>query len=168
TGREFSFVTTMNEQDAYAQRVMSQINEQGLQRFFTNLGPVPASDCASLIDACDALLCLSRLESFSNNFVEAWTMQKPLVVTDADWARDACGEAAVYVDPTNIKRTAETLERLMATPAVQQATVDHGTANLSRYHDAASKYRDYWNVIARAREMGFCSSADRRRIRWQS
>jgi glycosyltransferase involved in cell wall biosynthesis len=167
TGGDFSFVTTMNEQDAYAQRVIEEVKARGLERFFTNLGPVPADDCASLIEACDALLCLSRLESFSNNFVEAWAMQKPLVVTDADWARHACAEAAVFVDPTDIKHTAKTLEQLMSTPSVRQVVVNRGAANLSRYHDAASKYHDYWDVIARARQMGFCSRAERRRIRWQ-
>ncbi len=64
-----------------------------------NVGAVKQGDVASLIAVVDAMVNVSVLESFSNNFVEAWEMKKPLIVTDADWSRASCGSAAFYIDP---------------------------------------------------------------------
>ena len=163
---DFAFVTTMNEQAPYAQEVIQEVKRRGQERHYTNIGPVQPQDCASLIEACSAMLCVSRLESFSNNFVEAWNMEKPLVASDWDWSQDAGGRAALYVKPDQFSETAATLKTLMTSQNQRDDLVKAGRENLKSYHTPASKYVEQWRVIEHARGLGFCPPETRRKIRW--
>ncbi|MGI9573771.1 glycosyltransferase [Alloalcanivorax xenomutans] len=96
---EFGLVTTLPEQNEYTRYVNRCFMNDGAERFIKNIGPVPSENIATLLASCDAVINVALLESFSNNWVEAWEFRKPLIVTDADWARHSCGEAALYIDP---------------------------------------------------------------------
>jgi glycosyltransferase involved in cell wall biosynthesis len=164
--KEFSFVTTMNAADTYCRRVVGEIARRGLSVHLTNIGPVPAVECASLIDICSAVVCFSRLESFSNNFVEAWQMQKPLVVTDGDWSREACGGGGIYVDPANAAECARALQELIRNPDFQRQLVEEGSRVLKTYNTPETKYEEYWRTLETARNLGVCPPGERRQIRW--
>lgn len=164
--RDFSFVTTMNAADAYCQRVVGEIGRRGLGDYLTNIGPVPAVECASLIEICNAVVCFSRLESFSNNFVEAWQMQKPLVVTDGDWSRDACGGGGLYVDPSKADACATAIQQLVHDQELRGRLVREGDRVLKTYNTPESKYEEYWRTLETARALGICPPETRRRIRW--
>lgn len=66
------------------------------------VGSVPKTQLPSLFSKIDFVFLLSKLESFSNNIIEAYYYQKPLIISDLDWAKSICEEAAVYVDINNI------------------------------------------------------------------
>jgi hypothetical protein len=50
---------------------------------------------------------LSDLESFSNNYMEAWKANVPLLVSDRDFARGICGESAIYCEPHDAAQIAK-------------------------------------------------------------
>lgn len=164
--KKFSFVTTMKEQDPYATKVISEIAKRGYGEHFANVGPVQPQDCASLIDRCDAMLCLSRLESFSNNFVEAWQLEKPLVVSTVDWAQETGGSGALFVEPTSFLDVAATLKSVMEDASVRERLVASGRKMLTHYHTPTSRYNEYWRVLDVARELGPCPPEARKKIRW--
>ena len=64
-----------------------------------NAGPVPQSHLASYFAASQALLLPTLLESFSGSYVEAMHFGVPILTSDMDFAREVCGEAALYFDP---------------------------------------------------------------------
>jgi len=68
------------------------------KNIIVNIRPVIQSDIGSLLNCVDAMINIAVLESFSNNFVEAWSFDKCLIVTDDDWARRSCLDAAFYMD----------------------------------------------------------------------
>jgi glycosyltransferase involved in cell wall biosynthesis len=163
-GQNISFVTTMNPHDPYAQSVISEVKRIGGIDSFTNLGQVPSKDLASLIEACDAMLCCSRLESFSNNFIEAWNMDRPLIVTEADWSRDSCGDGAVYLDLSSLKDSAQAIQKVASSESFRDRLVHEGRIRLRTYNTPLSKYEDYWRVLARAQNAGACPHDERRKI----
>lgn len=163
---DFCFVTTMNEASNYAQRVMGCFVDNGISKHISNLGPVSSTEVSTVIDVCDAMCTLSVLESFSNNFVEAWQMGKPLIVTDADWSRDSCGDAAIYVDPIQTKQTASAFISLIIDTHERTRLVKMGRLLLSLYNTPESKLAAYLNVISHAERMGPLSNTERNKIRW--
>jgi len=70
-------------------------------------GAVASRDIQSLYDEAHVLVNLSDLESFSNNYMEAWKANVPLLVSDRDFAREICGESAIYCEPHNVGQIAE-------------------------------------------------------------
>jgi glycosyltransferase involved in cell wall biosynthesis len=65
-------------------------------------GSIASREIQSLYDETDVLVNLSDLESFSNNYMEAWKANVPLLVSDRDFAREICGDSAVYCEPHDV------------------------------------------------------------------
>lgn len=162
----FCFVTTMDEASLYARQIIDDVVGKGLGAHIVNLGTVPSDQVSTVIEVCDAMCTFSLLESFSNNFVEAWRMEKPLVTTGADWSRDSCGDAALYVDPAKTAQTAAKLISLAKNTLEQIRYIKKGKMQLERYHTPESKLDAYFDVISRAKQMGPLPSKLRKKIHW--
>jgi len=102
-------LTTMPSSATYFQEVEEAFRDQGVADSLENLGPVKPQEVASVLAAADAVANISLLESFSNNWVEAWATHKLLISTDAEWARRSCGSAAIYIDPIQFDSAARTI-----------------------------------------------------------
>ena len=164
--RRFKVILTMDESSDYGRKVMEEFKERGLCRFVVNIGPVNPDRVASLIDKVDCMCSFSRLESFSNNYVEAWQKSKPLVVGDGDWARDCCGEGALYVTIENTEETVRDLLSVMNLESLRKKLISGGKRMLTRHPDASEKTCRYFEKIVNATSLGSCSAVERRKIKW--
>jgi len=70
-------------------------------------GAVASRDIQSLYDEAHVLVNLSDLESFSNNYMEAWKANVPLLVSDRDFAREICADSAIYCEPHDVEQIAQ-------------------------------------------------------------
>lgn len=145
-GINLKFMITC-EVNAYAREVLLEASQLGVEEGVQFVQPVPQHLVAAVIDASDALINIARLESFSNNFVEAWARHKPLIVTDSDWARDACGNGACYVDPVAPEYAATEIGRLFADQEYRRRLIDAGCAQLSAYPSPDEKIAQYDAII---------------------
>lgn len=83
-------------------------NERNLvENYFDFRGKVSSDEIQSIYDDIDVMLNISDLESFSNNYMEAWRARKPILASDTDFSRYICGESAVYVDPHDLESLCE-------------------------------------------------------------
>jgi glycosyltransferase involved in cell wall biosynthesis len=163
---DFVFVTTMPEEHEHTIEVIEKFRSLGMEKHHCNLGPVPPPQASSLIHCMDAMCTFSRLESFSNNFIEAWRMGKPLLATDADWAQDSCGDAAIYLDPDNAAEAADRIANMMNSEQIRETIVAEGTKQLSKYPTAAEKVQQYLKCVEEARRLGPCPASDKKNIHW--
>jgi glycosyltransferase involved in cell wall biosynthesis len=65
----------------------------------TNLGPLAHADVESWFDRTDALFLPTLLESCSLTYLEAAARARPVLTSDRDFARHACGAEGYYFDP---------------------------------------------------------------------
>jgi glycosyltransferase involved in cell wall biosynthesis len=163
---KFCFVMTFDEKTEYGAVVVRRLAECGVSGHVVNLGTVRPGNVASVISVCDAMAVLSEIESFTNNFLEAWKMGRPMIATEADWARDAGGDAVLYVDPEDIDRTALEIMRLLASPTRVDALVQAGKKRLTTYNTPQQKLMQYWGHIDRLRALGPAPVGERRMIDW--
>src|SRR5262249_52811670 len=97
--RDFVFSLTVTK-EAYLRRLAGRTLDPAiLDGHFEFLGQVPPQQIMRVYENADCVVSLSDLESFSNNYMEAWKVGLPLIVSDRDFSRAICGDSALYVDP---------------------------------------------------------------------
>lgn len=82
-----------------APALLASIEDRGLSGSVVNIGPVGQSALGALYSGVDAVVLPTLLESSSGAYVEALTFGLPIITSDRDFAREVCGDAAIYVDP---------------------------------------------------------------------
>ncbi len=161
---DFIFITTLPLQHSYTLAVKRHFYDINMQNHWCNIGPVAQSHVASLIACSDVMCTFSVLESFSNNFVEAWKMSKPLIVTNSDWAKASCKGSALYLDPEQTDAAAEILKMVYNQPGLRQRMILAGEKILKEYPTSMAKNQYYLEAIKKACELGKLSQAERKKI----
>ena len=101
-GIPFQFVITAQIDGSQIQRDFDvKVKKLKVDDYVKVIGVIDKKYLASLYEQIDFVLLLSKLESFSNNIIEAWTYKRVLVVADEPWARNICKEGAYYVNRDN-------------------------------------------------------------------
>ena len=102
-GKKLEVVITVSQEDTnpIAIQFKEKLNKMQVSEYVHMVGRVDRKDLSALYRNVDYVFLLSRLESFSNNIIEAWYFRKPLVISDEEWAHGICKDAAIYVDRDN-------------------------------------------------------------------
>lgn len=111
----------------------AKTRHNNVQDMITIIGQVTKDKLASLYSQIDFVFLLSKLESFSNNIIESWYFQKPLIVADEIWAKAICKDAAIYVDRDSPTEVANVLTEHIRDQNKIQAVVEQGTQLLDSY-----------------------------------
>ncbi len=108
-----------------------ELNEHALAAaHFDFRGAVASRDIQTLYDEAHVMVNLSDLESFSNNYMEAWKARVPLLVSDRDFARGICGESAVYCEPHDVEQVATRMLAFLRGEVDVHRLVSNGAARL--------------------------------------
>lgn len=111
--QDFHFVLTApldNSKEHLA--FMKRLKDLGVEEMVSVIGPVNKSKLKSLYSRIDIVFLLSKLESFSNNIIEAWYFERPLIVADEMWSREICQNAAVFVNRNSVKSIVDAIENM--------------------------------------------------------
>lgn len=130
----FHFVLTApNDNSILHQNFNSLCNKFGVSDMITVLGTIKKEELSDLYKQIDFVFLLSKLESFSNNIIEAYHFKKPLIISDEPWARSLCGDAAVYVDRNNPEEIFYAVNDLISNSCLYDKYVDLGCEELKKY-----------------------------------
>jgi hypothetical protein len=111
-----------------------------------NIGPVSVAECPSLYQECDILYLPTLLEIFSVSYIEAMVMGKPILTSGLSFARDICGDAALYFDPFNTHDIIETIEKVAFDKNVYQEYVNKGKERCKLFPTAAQRAEQYLKI----------------------
>lgn len=81
--------------------------------FFEFRGPVSPEKIGEMYSDCGSLINISDLESFSNNYMEAWRASVLLICSDRDFSREICRETALYCEPHDPQSVADAIARMV-------------------------------------------------------
>ena len=115
-----------------ARALMARVSEADLGDHLINLGPIDQRMLRPLYAGVDAVVLPSLLESFSGVYVEAMALGVPIITSDRDFAHVVCGDAAIYVDPTDPGAIAQAINRLASNPELRSDLVRKGRDRASR------------------------------------
>lgn len=137
-GREFKVSMTLPP-GAIWDHVRARAARLGVADRIANLGPLSLDGCARAIEAATAVLHPSLLETFSATYLEAMGLSRPLLASDRRFARDICGDAALYFDPLDPVSAAHQAARLLLEPGLAADLVERGRRRLASFPSPEEK-----------------------------
>lgn len=143
--RNFVLYTTLPS-GGYLDRVVSAFEKLGLGDKLVNLGPIPVAEIPEAISRCHSMINFARLESFSNNWVEAWASGRLLIVPKEPYAEDSCGDAAFYIDQENFSESARNMIRIIDCDDID-TFVKNGRLKLTMLPSPKEKFLMYWGIL---------------------
>lgn len=97
------------------------------------------------------------LESFSGTYLEAMKAGCPILTSDRDFAREVCGEAALYFDPLDADSIVRTILRLRDEPGLRQRLIAAGQKRLQQrfptWAEVTERYVELLRKIAQPRAL---------------
>lgn len=122
------------------------LGEAGQSRL-VNVGSLTPPQVRALLEASDAVLFPSLLEAFSASPIEALQVERPLFASDRDFVRTVVGDAAWYVDPTDVRAAAIAIQEGLTDADALAARVARGRRLMTTWPDATSRTRAFLAAI---------------------
>ena len=144
---EFVFRLTIDPKAPLALKIMNSAKQLGVEQQIENLGPIPLSQGPTMYQECSICFMPSLLETFSATYPEAMAMRMPIVTTDLDFARDICGDAAIYYSPRDPSDAAKKLLSLTEQPAQYTDLVEKGKQQLTKFPTPTEKSQQYFSLL---------------------
>ena len=147
-GDNFRILLTLPFNESW-QRIGAAAAEAGVAAQIVNHGPFPVSDAPDLYQNSSILFLPTRLETFSASYLEAMWCGLPIVTSDLDFARDLCGEAAVYTDTLDPGECAKAIVDLLSNRDLQKRLISAGSKQVARFPTSHMRYQMIIDLLHR-------------------
>jgi len=146
--KKFRLKLTLPEDSSYFKDVIKpKIEELKISEYVINLGTIHPEKVADIIGEADAIVNVALIESFSNNWVEAWAARRLLIATDADWARASCQDTALYIDIYKPLEAAELIYSTFINVEQYMKYITAGEKLLEKLPSSSERTQQYLNII---------------------
>ena len=149
----FEFVLTIKA-GKELEKIMDEAHRYGVTQSINNRGPVSVIDGPALYANTDIVFMPSLLETFSAVYPEAMASGCPIVTTDLHFARDICGDAALYYAPLDPASAAAKILEVVNTPGLFSSLVEYGRKRLEKFPSPEQKYQLYLQEIKTVQAKG--------------
>lgn len=109
------------------------VKSLNVENYINIIGPVKKEDLSSLYQKIDFVFLLSKLESFSNNIIEAWSYKRLLIISNELWAKSICKDAALYVERDNAKAIANEIKKIIGDRMLKEAIIEIASKEILSY-----------------------------------
>lgn len=126
------FVTVEPTDSINARRFLSTVSSLGLGHQIINLGRLAQSEVPTVFRYCHGLLMPTLLEVLSLSYLEAMRFGVPILTSDYDFAREVCGDAALYFDPLDPSSIASAIVRFARQPETAMTLRERAARRISQ------------------------------------
>ncbi|MER9670161.1 glycosyltransferase [Mesorhizobium sp. M0203] len=146
---DFEITLTLDRQSAQWLRIRALAAELGVQDRVTTLGHVNIASLSEAYSAASAIFLPTLIEVSTAVYPESFFFRRPLVTSDRDFARELCGDAALFVDPLDAEDMAVELLRLASDTDLMTALVEAGARQLdAKFPTTTEKFQMQLNVLS--------------------
>lgn len=136
----YRFIVTLPDSGREVRKFWARANSLGVTSMIENAGYLPVQECPRWYASSDITFLPTLLETFSVTYLESMVMNRPIVTTDLDFARDICGAAALYYSPLSAEEAATAIESVATNRKLYDALKQHGCARIKQYPTPEEKY----------------------------
>ena len=145
--QNFEIAITIDPKNPIAQKVAKSAKQLNVSNRIINLGRIPVSDGLKVYQGAHICFVPSILETFSATYLEGMATRTPIVACDLDFARETCGDAAVYFDPVNMNDAAQKILNTANCPDRCLELTESGIKQLATYPNTENQMILYRNVL---------------------
>lgn len=139
------FITTVKPEDNQASRqFIKEIDTKNLQDLIVNVGVLSREQVAVYLRAADALWLPTLMECMATPYLEAMTLEVPILAPNIDCATYVCDDAALYYDPWDVDSIFEAIKLLRNDQALRDKLVKNGKIQIAN----EQKFPHDWNEVA--------------------
>lgn len=136
------FILTLNPNEkGVLNHLVKRIHRLNVSEYFTFIGKIKAIHVHQVIKSSDAMILLSKLECFSSNIVEAFYFHKPLIVSDEQWAKAACVNAALYVNRDDAESIKNGIKKLVNNKELIIKLINEGSERFQEFNSPFDKVK---------------------------
>jgi glycosyltransferase involved in cell wall biosynthesis len=140
--KNFCFYLSLNPESTGWLNIQKIAIDLGVLEHIKTLGHIPNAEIGKEYLRSNIIMSLSSAEASTAVYPEAMCAKRPLIVSDTDFARKLCKEAALYVNPFNAKEIAEKIIYLSNNESLRINLIENGDkVFISNYPDPDSKWK---------------------------
>ncbi len=129
----FKFIITISDFD------FKKIISPSVRPYIINKGPVNAIECVRLYKESDFLFLPTLLETFTATYPEAMKMEKLILTSDLQFARDICEDAAIYFDPLDENDIVDKIKIAINDSELREKVINNGKKRLTHFLTAKER-----------------------------
>ena len=148
SSKKYILKLTMPEDSNYFKEILyPKIKKLNIEDYVVNLGTIVPQNVSRVIQSSDAIVNVALIESFSNNWVEAWASNRLLISTDADWSRASCKEAALYIDVLKPEIASSLIKNIFNNLEAFSIYLENGKKRLKEMPTSRERTKQYISLI---------------------
>ncbi len=132
-----------------SEKVEEAIHMSRLVNDIIHPGYVEQADMSAIFQSAEALIFPSLYEGFGIPVLEAFAAGVPVVTSKNTSTKEIAGDAAVLVDPQDIKDICDAIEWLLTTAEAKQKLIAKGQLRLKDFSWEKCA-RETWNILSSA------------------
>jgi len=136
-----SFILTLPNSSKTWSRIIKKAENLSVSNQIINVGPLSLKQCVDWYNKIDIVFQPTLLEVFSANYLEAMKMKKPIITSNLPFAKEVCGEGAIYFKPDDPNAAAKAILTTIKTPNLCHSIVEKATKQLSNFPNYNNKHK---------------------------
>lgn len=151
-GKEFLIALTLPRHSLQWLKISKHANALGVGECLDTLGDLPLERLAEAYTHCSCVLLPTLREVSTAVYPEAFFFRRPLITSDCDFAKELCGNAALYASSTDATAFADWIAAVLTDPLLYADLVNRGEGQLRAiYPTADCKFEQQMQVLRSAR-----------------
>lgn len=145
--KKVEFYVTLDSDSEILAQINFEASKLGVSNLIFNAGRLSLSECLEYYNKSDLVFLPTLLEVFSATYLEAMAVGVPIVTTDLDFARDNCGDAALFYSSISHEDAASKINSVLSDVSIREMLVDKGRVKLSEYPTLKAKYDRLYEIF---------------------
>lgn len=125
------------------------IHSKNLNDYIVNLDKVNVCDLERLYSVTSFTILMSYIETYSAVYPESFITGTPVLTSDLPFARDACGNAAIFANPKSHKEIALAVKRLLDDQQLKSELISSGYILAKKQITSLQKYNRILDIIGK-------------------
>jgi glycosyltransferase involved in cell wall biosynthesis len=136
---DFEFRFTLEPSSPHWRAIAAEAKRLGIADRLVAVGTLRLNELALAYRAASAVFLPTLREASTAVYPESFFFERPLVTSDMDFARELCGDAAIFVPPQDVDQIAARLIELARSAELRSRLITAGRRQLPRAYPSSSE-----------------------------